>query len=106
MSKHLIARLLRGVRAGEAHLAWNHPAVCFVPSSIQLASTAFAPGAPIPVQYAGKGVGQNISPALVSENIPDGAVELVLVMEDPDVFSFLQEQNRRPPRRPQAHFHV
>jgi phosphatidylethanolamine-binding protein (PEBP) family uncharacterized protein len=78
MSKHLIARLLRGVRAGEKHLAWNHPAIRSAPSSIQLTSTAFAPGAPIPVQYAGKGVGQNISPDLAWENIPDGAVELVL----------------------------
>src|SRR5258708_2777783 len=84
MSKHLIARLLRGVRAGEAHLAWNHPAVRSAPSSIQLTSPAFAPGTPIPVRYAGKGVGQNISPALAWENLPEGAVELVLVMEDPD----------------------
>jgi hypothetical protein len=93
MSKHLIARLLRGVRAGEAHLAWNHPAVCCVPSSIQLTSLAFAPGAPIPVQYAGQGVGQNISPPLAWENLPEGAVELALVMEDPDV----------PLRRPFVH---
>ncbi len=93
MKKHFVAKLLRNVHAGEEHLAWNHPAVRSAPSSIQLTSTAFAPGTAIPVRYAGKGVGQNISPDLAWSDLPENTVELVLVMEDPDV----------PLRRPLVH---
>ncbi|HEX4208723.1 MAG TPA: YbhB/YbcL family Raf kinase inhibitor-like protein [Ktedonobacteraceae bacterium] len=85
MSKHLVGRLLRGIHAGEKDLAWNHPAVSSSPTSIVLTSPAFAPGTAIPARYAGKGVGQNISPPLAWEHVPKGAVELILVMEDPDV---------------------
>ncbi len=38
----------------------------------------------IPARYAGKGVGENVSPAFSWSGVPDHAVELVMVMEDPD----------------------
>jgi Raf kinase inhibitor-like protein, YbhB/YbcL family len=85
MATHFIARLLRNVHAGEKRLAWNYPAVASAPSSIRLTSSVFAPGAAIPQRYAGEGVGQNISPDLSWSQLPEGTVELVLVMEDPDV---------------------
>jgi Raf kinase inhibitor-like YbhB/YbcL family protein len=78
-----MGRLLRGVRAGEAGLISNHPAIASA-ATISLTSSAFAPGGVIPLRYAGHGVGQNVSPALAWDGVPDRAAELVLVMEDPD----------------------
>jgi Raf kinase inhibitor-like YbhB/YbcL family protein len=84
MLKTLLLGLLRNVHAGEKHLAWNDPAVSSAPNTIVLTSDDFEGGGAIPIQFAGKGVGQNISPSLKWSNIPANTVELVLVMEDPD----------------------
>lgn len=73
---------LRRIRAGEAKLAWNHPAVASAPDTIAISSAAFADGADIPLRHAG--VGDNISPPLSWDNLPDGTAELVLIVEDPD----------------------
>jgi Raf kinase inhibitor-like YbhB/YbcL family protein len=80
----LVARLLRRVRAGEGELIWNAPAIAKAPASITLTSPAFAAGAVIPRQHAGKGIGENLSPALAWDGVPVEAKELVLVIEDPD----------------------
>lgn len=80
-----IGKLLYGVRAGQQHLAWNKGAVNQVPACIGLTSPAFAHEETIPVRFAGKGVGENVSPELRWTAVPDGTQELVLVMEDPDV---------------------
>ncbi|MVU77164.1 YbhB/YbcL family Raf kinase inhibitor-like protein [Nocardia sp. ET3-3] len=85
MAKHLIARLLRPVRAGIDSTAWYHPAVQQAPETIALTSSAFTDGEAIPVRYAGVGVGDNISPPLNWSGVPTNAAELVLVIEDPDV---------------------
>lgn len=79
-----LGRLLRNVKAGEAKLAWNLPAVAAAPQTLVLESADFAPGAAIPLRHAGRGVGDNLSPALAWRGVPAGAVELVLLMEDPD----------------------
>lgn len=91
--KKVISRLLRGVHAGDVHLAWNHAATRHAPVCIELRSSTFAHEAAIPLRYAGKGVGDNLSPDLLWSSVPSGAVELVLVMEDPDA----------PLRRPFVH---
>jgi len=50
--------------------------------NIELSSTAFAQGQPIPDQYTG--VGQDISPPLSWSGVPQDAKELVLICDDPD----------------------
>ncbi|MEH2567775.1 YbhB/YbcL family Raf kinase inhibitor-like protein [Bradyrhizobium sp. AZCC 2289] len=79
-----LGRLLRGVHAGEAKLAWSSPAFRGVPETLRLTSSAFAPEGPIPRMYSGRGVGENISPPLEWSPPPPDAVELILVVEDPD----------------------
>lgn len=84
MLSRLIGCLLRGKRAGEQKLAWYHPAVAGAPESLLLCSPAFADGETIPTLYAGKGVGNNRSPALTWQGIPEGTRELLLIVEDAD----------------------
>ncbi|UCE59419.1 MAG: YbhB/YbcL family Raf kinase inhibitor-like protein [Phycisphaerales bacterium] len=43
---------------------------------------AFSNNEPIPARYTGDG--QDISPALSFSNVPEGAAELALIMDDPD----------------------
>ncbi|WP_433684927.1 YbhB/YbcL family Raf kinase inhibitor-like protein [Nocardia sp. CA-119907] len=81
----MIGRLLRPVRAGFGSIAWYHSATDGAPETITLTSDAFGDNAAIPRRYAGKGVGDNISPPLQWSDIPASAVELVLIIEDPDV---------------------
>jgi len=93
MIAHLLGRILRGVHAGQERLAWNHNILTGIPETIEMHSDSFAAGAEIPLRYAGKGVGQNMSPSLSWTGISAATVELVLVMEDPDA----------PLRRPFVH---
>jgi Raf kinase inhibitor-like YbhB/YbcL family protein len=79
-----LGRLLRGVHAGETHLIWNQAATARAPVSITLTTDAFPAGGIIPARYAGRGVGDNISPALRWSHPPAGTAEWVLIMQDPD----------------------
>ncbi|MEV4754745.1 YbhB/YbcL family Raf kinase inhibitor-like protein [Micromonospora sp. NPDC049559] len=88
----LLGRLLRRRRAGEERLAWHRPGLA-APETIDLTSPAFATGGPMPRRYCGDGIGDNVSPPLAWSGVPETAVELVLVVEDPDV----------PLRRPIVH---
>jgi Raf kinase inhibitor-like YbhB/YbcL family protein len=88
----LAGRLLRGVHAGERHLAWNDARLA-APATLGLSSPDFADGGTMPWCCAGVGVGDNLSPALAWHGVPAGAAELVLLMEDPDA----------PLRRPVVH---
>ncbi len=83
MAEFSIGRLLRRVRAGEAKLAWNRPGLS-APETLTLRSGAFADGGRMPRRTAGKGVGENVSPPLSWDGVPTDAVELVLLVEDPD----------------------
>jgi Raf kinase inhibitor-like YbhB/YbcL family protein len=56
--------------------------VSTAPDVIGLSTPAFHDGARIPVKYTCSGAGT--APALVWKDVPDGAVELALVVEDPD----------------------
>jgi Raf kinase inhibitor-like YbhB/YbcL family protein len=79
----VIGRLLRPVRAGEKHLASNHPAVHDAPSTLTVSSSSFGEAGAIPRRCAGPGVGDNVSPALSWLDVPEGTKELVLILEDP-----------------------
>ncbi len=50
--------------------------------SIQITSSAFTQGQPIPKKYTGEGV--DVSPPLSWSNLPAGAKELALICDDPD----------------------
>jgi Raf kinase inhibitor-like YbhB/YbcL family protein len=80
----ILGTLLRNRRAGETGLAWNLPALAG-PETLQLSSPAFADGAAIPVEHAGKRVGgRETSPPLAWSTVPAGTAELLLVAEDVD----------------------
>jgi Raf kinase inhibitor-like YbhB/YbcL family protein len=80
-----LGRLLRGVRAGERHLAWNHESTRSATESIVLGSADFDDGAAMPLSSAGPGIGDNLSPELHWSGVPREASELLLVLEDASV---------------------
>jgi Raf kinase inhibitor-like YbhB/YbcL family protein len=50
--------------------------------AIELTSTAFAHGQPIPQKYTGEG--EDVSPPLSWSGLPEGTKEMVLICDDPD----------------------
>jgi Raf kinase inhibitor-like YbhB/YbcL family protein len=84
MIASILGRVLRGVRAGEKGLTWNDKRFAEAKHAITLSCPAFGEGGRMPDRFAGKGIGANISPPLSWDNVPDSAVELVLIVEDPD----------------------
>jgi hypothetical protein len=79
-----VGRALKGVRAGETKLSWSSAGLGS-PELMTLTSSAFPAGGPMPERYAGRGVGENISPPLAWTGVPPGAAELALIVQDPDV---------------------
>jgi len=75
---------LRNRRAGHHTLVWARPDLQ-APENFALTSPAFDHGAPIPEKHRGRLLRANISPALNWTQPPAGAVELVLIVQDPDV---------------------
>lgn len=75
---------LRNRRAGPHTLVWARPDLA-APESFTLTSPAFDHGAPIPAKHRGRLFAANISPALTWTPPPPGTVELVLLVQDPDV---------------------
>jgi len=57
---------------------------------MKLTSSAFKDGGKIPSKYTCDG--QNISPPLEISDVPKNAKSLVLVMDDPDIPSFVKER--------------
>ncbi|GAB2566151.1 YbhB/YbcL family Raf kinase inhibitor-like protein [Nocardia heshunensis] len=84
MPANPIGVLLRNRRAGHHTLAWARPELQ-APENFTLTSPAFDHGAPIPAKHRGRVFGANISPALAWTRPPVGTVDLVLIVEDPDV---------------------
>jgi Raf kinase inhibitor-like YbhB/YbcL family protein len=80
----MIGRVLRPVRAGQKHLLTNDPAFRDVPTTVALSSPSFEPDGTIPRRYAGRGVGDNISPALNWFGVPGSTEQLALIVEDAD----------------------
>lgn len=83
---------LRNRRAGQHTLLWARPELQ-APENFALTSPVFEHGAPLPEKYRGRLLRANVSPALAWTEPPAGAVELVLVAQDPDV----------PMRKPATH---
>jgi Raf kinase inhibitor-like YbhB/YbcL family protein len=75
---------LRSRRAGHHTLVWARSDLQ-VPKNFTLTSPAFDHGAPIPGKYRGRLRGANISPALSWTPPPAGTIELLLIVQDPDV---------------------
>lgn len=75
---------LRSRRAGQHTLVWARPDLQ-APENFTLTSPAFDHGAPIPERHRGRLLRPNISPALSWTQPPAGTVELVLIVQDPDV---------------------
>lgn len=84
MPAHPLGRMLRDRHAGEHTLVWALPEMQ-APESFALTSGAFDPGEPIPERYRGRLLGRNISPAIAWTPPPADTVELVLIVQDPDV---------------------
>ena len=79
-----IGRALRNRRAGHDTLAWARADLQAV-ENFTLTSSAFEHGTAIPRRHRGRLFADNISPALAWTSPPAGTVELVLIVEDPDV---------------------
>jgi len=79
----LLGKLLRRFRAGENKSPLAAPEYAAA-ATIEVTSPAFTDGGAIPQKHAGKGVGDNVSPALQWTGVPD-AKQLVLIMDDLDV---------------------
>ena len=79
----LLGKLLRRFRAGENKSPLAAPEYA-AGATIDVTSPAFTDGGAIPQKHAGKGVGDNVSPALQWTGVPD-AKQLVLIMDDLDV---------------------
>ena len=60
----------------------TEPAEALAEQTIQVISSAFEAGGPIPVQYTCDG--ENKSPELAWSGVPDGTVSLALIVDDPD----------------------
>lgn len=77
-----IGRALRRFRASPERLVGAGPAFAAVPDVIQLASSAFPSGGPIPTRYTGDGEG--VSPPVEWIGVPPEAASLALLVEDAD----------------------
>ena len=77
----LLGRLARQLRAGVEKTA-SHDYRLRFPADITVTSEAFDDGAPVPLRYLGFGDG--VSPPLRWRDIPEDAMELVLIVEDAD----------------------
>ncbi len=77
----MIGRLLRPLRSGTAKVAGNDSRLG-APVTINMSSPEFASGTTMPSRYRGL---QGINPPIRWSNVPPGAHELVMVVEDVDV---------------------
>ena len=80
----LLGKLLSRFRAGGHRSPLAGPEYAGA-STIDVTSSVFADGGTIPQKHAGKGVGDNVSPALQWTGVPADAKQLVLIMDDLDV---------------------
>jgi Raf kinase inhibitor-like YbhB/YbcL family protein len=78
-----LGKMTRSLRAGEKTLILNQPDFASVPCTIDLSSSAFSEGEPIPIRYTVSG--EDLSPPLAWQNLPAGTEELVLIIEDYDI---------------------
>jgi phosphatidylethanolamine-binding protein (PEBP) family uncharacterized protein len=84
MAMPLIGKLLHRFRAGATRSPLAGPGYAGA-EVIDVTSPAFNNGGAIPRKHAGKGIGDNLSPALQWTGVPAGSKQLVLIMDDVDV---------------------
>ena len=82
MSPRWLGRLLESRRADVSLSAWS---LLDADTDLTVTSPSFTEGDPLPQRFAGRGVGDNISPALAWSGVPVEADHLVFVLEDIDV---------------------
>jgi len=81
MSPRWLGHLLKSRRADASLSAWN---LLDSDHDLILTSPDFEDGEPLPRRFAGRGVGDNVSPALRWSGVPVEADHLVFVLEDVD----------------------
>ena len=81
MSPRWLGRLLESRRADVSLSAWS---LLDSDADLIVTSPSFADGDPLPQRFAGRGVGDNVSPALTWSGVPVEADHLVFVLEDID----------------------
>jgi Raf kinase inhibitor-like YbhB/YbcL family protein len=79
-----LGRALRNKRAGLEHSVRTAPQLTAAPATIEVGSSAFAPGGVIPDRHASMDLGPNVSPDLHWSGVPTGTAQLLLAMEDID----------------------
>lgn len=79
-----LGHLLRNRRADAGLSIWNREGLQS-DHGITVTSPSFADGGPIPRRHAGRGVGDNVSPALEWSGVPIETKHLIFVLEDTDV---------------------
>jgi Raf kinase inhibitor-like YbhB/YbcL family protein len=77
-----LGKALDGVRAGPDKLLLNEEAAS-APEVIRVESAAFDEGESIPVRFTADGEG--LSPPLAWSNLPSGTLQVLVVVEDPDI---------------------
>lgn len=77
-----LGRALKGVRAGADKLCIAQADLGGNFGTLNLSSTAFANGGRLPIRFTADGEG--VSPPLLWNAVPDQAVSLALIVEDPD----------------------
>lgn len=78
-----LGRRMRDRRPGAERSITNAPGFA-TPNRIEVASPAFIDGGEIPAKHCAWLIGENVSPALTWGALPDGTVDLLLVLEDLD----------------------
>ncbi|MFI6952506.1 YbhB/YbcL family Raf kinase inhibitor-like protein [Nocardia sp. NPDC050408] len=79
----ILGKLLKNRRAGDHGLAWHLPNLA-AGATFEVNSPDFTHESPLPEVHASKRIGgRDVSPAL-AWTAPDGAAQLLLVIEDPD----------------------
>lgn len=80
----IVGKLLRRFRAGAHRSPLAAPEYAGA-DTIDVTSSAFTDGGPIPQKHAGSAVGQNVSPPLRWSGVPAPTQHLALVIDDIDV---------------------
>lgn len=78
-----LGKLFRNRHADETQ-SLSHAPELVTANRLTVTSPAFADGQEIPAKFCGAFIGQNISPAINWSPLPEGTVQLLLVMEDLD----------------------
>ena len=79
---HAVGEALKGARHDLHAILYHQELAADAPATLEITSSAFADGQPIPARFTADG--EKLSPPLAWRGVPDGAAGVVLVIEDPD----------------------